>query len=161
MLNTIIQNRTGEPRRQLVAQLGREALAVVRAHCLEVARTDDPVSALAAAFALGTFVSTIPVPVVDMLLAGLLLRRFQRIPRAPFMAGMALWNNFIMAPIYATTPKVGGYALALLANRTSLVAPDLVFTRLAAGYLIIAAGLVMLSYLVAHTGFAGYRASRR
>jgi len=89
-----------------------------RGHWREMVAAEAPAGTLAAAFAIGTLISTIPVPLVDMALAAWVTRRFNAMPRAPFFGGMALANNLFMAPLYASTPRVGGLALGsyVLAN---------------------------------------------
>ena len=140
-----------------VDRIRREA----RGHLREMADSDLPAGTLAAAFAAGTLISTIPIPLVDMALAAFVMRRYARMPRAPFFTGMALTNNLVMAPLYASTPRVGGYALNVLASHTPVAAPEALLVRVLVGYLIIALSLALGSFLVANTGFHGYQAVRR
>ena len=74
---------------------------------------------------------------------------------------MALTNNLVMAPLYASTPKVGGYAIQWMAVHTSVVAPEAFLVRVAVGYLLIALGLGLGSFIVANTGFRGLKLARR
>lgn len=128
----------------------------------EMTESDLPAGTLALAFAIGTLISTIPVPLVDMALAAYVLRRFAgRLPRAPFFGGMAVANNLVMAPLYASTPRVGGLALGWLATHTPLAAPEAFLVRIFVGYLLIAAGLALGSFVLAQTGFRGYRLTQR
>jgi len=133
----------------------------VRRHWREMAESEAPSATLAATFATGTLISTIPVPLVDMALAAFVMRRFSHLPRAPFFAAMALTNNLVMAPLYASTPRVGAFALGWLAGHTPVVAPEALVVRILVGYLLVAFSLAVASFLVAHTGFAGYRVVRR
>ncbi len=133
----------------------------VRRHWREMAESEAPSATLAATFATGTLISTIPVPLVDMALAAFVMRRYSHLPRAPFFAAMALTNNLVMAPLYACTPKVGAFALGWLACHTPMVAPEALVVRILVGYLLIAFSLAAASFVVAHTGFAGYRVVRR
>jgi hypothetical protein len=96
-----------------------------------------------------------------MALAAYVTRRFDRMPRAPFFTGMAVANNLVMAPLYASTPRVGGLALGWLATHTPLAAPEAFLIRILVGYLLIALGLALCSYVLANTGFRGYQATRR
>jgi hypothetical protein len=139
-----------------------QAKAQARAMWQEMTESDAPAGTLAVAFAIGTLISTIPVPLVDMALAAYVMRRFAgRLPRAPFFGGMAVANNLIMAPLYASTPKVGGLALGWLATHTPLEAPEAFLARILVGYLLIAAGLALGSFVLAQTGFRGYHFTRR
>lgn len=127
----------------------------------ELAAAEAPAGTLAAAFAVGTLISTIPIPLVDMALAAYVTRRFDDMPRAPFFSGMALANNLVMAPLYASTPRVGGLALGWLAAHTPVAAPEAFLLRILVGYLLIALGLALGSYVLANTGFRGYQVVRR
>ena len=71
---------------------------------------EAPAGTMATAFTVGTVISTIPVPLVDMALAAYATRRYEEMPRAPFLTGMAVANNLAGWPcFYAATPKVGGW----------------------------------------------------
>lgn len=130
-------------------------------HWREMVEADAPAGTLATAFAAGTLISTIPVPLVDMALAAYVTRRYSEMPRGPFFTGMALANNLVMAPLYASTPKVGGFALGWVAGVTAWAAPDTLLVRVLVGYLLIALGLGLGAFIVASTGFRGYQATRR
>lgn len=147
--------------RQAVARRIDGFRAQARAHWREMVEAEAPAGTLATAFAAGTLISTIPVPLVDMAVAAWVTRRFDRMPRAPFFTGMAVANNLVMAPLYASTPRVGGLALGWLATHTPLAAPEAFLIRILVGYLLIAAGLALGSYVLANTGFRGYQATRR
>ena len=140
-----------------VDRIRREALA----HWREMTAAEAPAGEMATAFAAGTLVSTIPVPLVDMAIAAFIMRRFNKLPRAPFFTAMALTNNLVMAPLYASTPRVGGYAIQWMAVHTPVVAPEAFLVRVLVGYLLIALGLALGSYIVANTGFRGLKLARR
>ncbi len=55
-------------------------------HWREMVEAEAPAGDMARAFTAGTLVSTIPVPMVDMAIAAFVMRRFSRLPRAPFFA---------------------------------------------------------------------------
>jgi len=116
---------------------------------------------MATAFAAGTLISTIPVPLVDMAIAAFVMRRFTKLPRAPFFTAMALTNNIVMAPLYASTPKVGGFAIQWMAVHTPVVAPEAFVVRVLVGYVLIALGLALGSFVLANTGFRGLKLARR
>lgn len=147
--------------RQFVTRRVDGFRAQARIHWREMVEAEAPAGTLATAFAAGTLISTIPVPLVDMAVAAYVTRRFDRMPRAPFFTGMAVANNLVMAPLYASTPRVGGLALGWLATHTPLAAPEAFLIRILVGYLLIAAGLALGSYVLANTGFRGYQVARR
>lgn len=132
-----------------------------RANWREMVAAEAPTNTLATAFATGTLISTIPIPFVDMIMAAFVTRRFTEMPRAPFFTGMAVANNLVMAPLYASTPKVGALALGWLASNTALVTPDALLLRILVGYLLIALGLGLAAFVLASTGFHGLKLSRR
>jgi hypothetical protein len=143
-----------------VKQIGR-VRDEARTNWKEMVEAEAPAGTLATAFAAGTLISTIPVPLVDMALAAYVTRRFSEMPRAPFFTGMAIANNLVMAPLYASTPKVGGLALHWLSANTPIIAPEAFLLRILVGYLLIAMGLALGSFVLASTGFRGYKATRR
>jgi hypothetical protein len=150
---------TTQLKRQMTERIGR-ARTQARVHWREMVEADAPAGTLATAFAAGTLISTIPVPLIDMAIAAYVMRRFSGLPRAPFFTGMALANNLVMAPLYASTPKVGGLALGWLATHTPVAAPEAFLLRILVGYLLIALGLALGSFVLANTGFRGYQAAR-
>jgi hypothetical protein len=132
-----------------------------RVYWREMVEADAPTVVMASALAIGMLISTIPVPMLDMALAAYVMRRFSTMPRAPFFVGMAMANNLIMAPLYASTPRVGGAALGWLSLRAPMVAPEAFLLKILVGYFLIALGLGLGSFVVAHAGFYGYRLTRR
>jgi hypothetical protein len=147
--------------KQFVTKQIDRARNEARTYWREMVEAEAPTVVMALAMAIGTLVSTIPVPLVDMALATYIMRRFSTIPRAPFFVGMAVANNLIMAPLYASTPKVGGAALGWLSSNTPVVAPEAFLLKILVGYLLIALGLALGSFVLANTGFYGYRVARR
>lgn len=132
----------------------------LRGHWQQMIHAEAPVIVLAAAFAVGTLVSMVPVPVIDMMIAALVMRLLHRLPRGPIVAAMALWNSFIMAPLYATSPRVGGVVLDNAASHTHLAVPNTLLPRLVVGNVAIALGLAVVSFLLAATFFAVLRWQR-
>ena len=96
-----------------------------------------------------------------MAIAAFVMRRFSKLPRAPFFTAMALTNNLVMAPLYASTPRVGSYAIQWMALHTPVVAPEAFLVRVLVGYVLIALGLALGSFIVANTGFRGLKLARR
>ena len=153
-------NKSNQMKQFVGSQIDR-ARCEVRNNWREMVAAEEPAGTMAKAFAGGTLVSTIPVPLVDMALAAYITRRFTQMPRAPFFAGMAVANNLVMAPLYASTPKVGGVALNWLAGHASVNAPEALLVRILVGYLLIALGMALASFVLAGTGFRGYQMARR
>jgi len=74
---------------------------------------------------------------------------------------LAITNNLVMAPLYAATPKLGTLAIGWMALHTPVALPEALALRVLVGYLMIAAGLGLGSFIVANTGFRGYQRTRR
>ena len=140
-----------------VDRIRREALS----HWRKMTAAEAPAGEMATAFAAGTLVSTIPLPLLDMAIAAFIMRRYDRLPRAPFFTAMALTNNLVMAPLYASTPKVGGFAIHWMAVHTPVVAPEAFVVRVLVGYVLIALGMALGSFVLANTGFRGLKLARR
>jgi hypothetical protein len=152
MLNTTMIKETAT--RRVV-----RATDELKAQWREMIQAEAPVLVLAAAFAVGTLVSMVPVPVVDMMIAALVMRLMHRLPRGPIMAAMAMWNSFIMAPVYATSPKVGGRVIAE-ASAHSVAMPDALAVQVVVGMVLIALGMALASFVLSATFFATVRRGR-
>lgn len=127
----------------------------LRALWLEMMRSDVPALILAISFAVGTLVSMVPIPVVDMLVAGLVMRALHRLPRGPIVAAMAIWNSVIMAPVYATSPRVGGLVLTTAAAHSNRLGPtDALLPRIIVGNVAIAIAMAGFSFLAAAVVFS-------
>lgn len=97
------------------------------------------------AFGLGTLMSLNPVPVLDMVLAMLLLRLVPRLPRAPYMAAMATWNSFVMAPLYASMPGVGRLVMSTAPVAAAVEPSSGLLLSTLAGGVVISVVLVVVS----------------
>lgn len=135
--------------KHFLANRFRESIKTFRGQWLEMIRADAPVLVLAGAFTVGTLVSMVPIPVVDMLLAGLVMRRLDRLPRGPIVVAMAFWNNLIMAPVYASCPRVGGMVIATTASHSHWQPADAVLLQIVVGSVAIVIGLTLFSFLLA------------
>jgi uncharacterized protein (DUF2062 family) len=58
---------------------------------------------VAGSFALGTVISLLPVPGVDVVLISLLAVAFKSLHRGALLAALGVWNMFVVAPLYALT----------------------------------------------------------
>lgn len=114
----------------------------------ELTALNEKPMTLGVAFALGTLMSLNPLPVVDMVLALALLKLVPRLPRAPYLAAMAMWNSLVMAPVYAAMPRVGRLVVGSAPVATN---HDSFIVHTAAGAAILSTLLVMLSFLTATT----------
>ncbi|GJM41449.1 MAG: hypothetical protein DHS20C20_17310 [Ardenticatenaceae bacterium] len=69
---------------------------------------DTSVQNQAMGFALGTFISLLPTPGVNMALA-LLLASWFRLHKATVLLSLAIWNVFVTAPFFALSYRLGNW----------------------------------------------------
>ena len=114
--------------------------------------TDAPPHTLALSFALGTLISLAPTPGLNTILTLLLMNFFRHLPRVGIMAAMAVWNVFVVTPMYALGYRLGLFLFGdtVIAQPTSPVLAQL--SSLSRGFflgnLIIAIVFASLCYLV-------------
>lgn len=146
-------------RRKLIAHLTR-ITSDFRAECQHMTRGEAKVVVLATAFSVGTLVSMVPIPVLDMMLAALVMRLLHRLPRGPIFAAMAVWNNMVMAPLYATSPRLGGGLISTVSAHSSLRISDAILPRVLIGNAAMACVLVAFSFVCALAVFSIMRFQR-
>ncbi|NKQ37511.1 MAG: DUF2062 domain-containing protein [Chloroflexi bacterium] len=105
--------------------------------------------ALALAFSLGTLISLLPTPGLNLALIALLTAVCKRIHKGALVAAMGVWNIFVITPMYVLGHQVG----TLLVGDTAVL-PPLPFGRFAdlgaaffVGNLIVAVTVTAVSYL--------------
>ncbi|MCP4428001.1 MAG: DUF2062 domain-containing protein [Chloroflexi bacterium] len=126
----------------------------------ELARSNDSPRRLALAFAIGAFISLLPLPGLDLALMTVLAAWFKQLNRAALYAAAAVWNSFVVAPFYALSHQVGGFIF-----QTGRV-PEIPFSgqtgllvqRFLLGNLVVAFSVTAVSFLIVQTGLTLYRA---
>ncbi len=116
---------------------------------------------LAAAFALGAFISVLPIPGVDLMVTTLLAAWFKQLNRAALYAAAVVWNTFVVAPFYILSRQVGGFLFQTgyipeltLGGQASALAQ-----RFLVGNLVVAVLVTAVSFLTVQSGLTLYRAS--
>ncbi len=135
------------------AQLKQEFLAMMQ--------TDASPQQLAKGFAVGTFISILPIPGLDFLLATLILAIFKQLNKMAIFAAFAVWNTLVVAPIYVLCGKLG----ALLFTLRPMLAFDLVFGTyvnetvkyFVVGNLVMTLTLTAVSYILVQTAVARHQ----
>lgn len=120
-----------------------------------------PAKQLAAAFALGTLISFIPVPVLDSLLVGLVLTRGKQINRAAIFIARLVWNDFLVYPLFGPGYRLGSALVAPLTNGPQPILGGSAVTAalsILAATLILAAAAASAGYLLFLLGLRLYRA---
>ena len=67
---------------------------------------------IAAAFALGTLISVLPTPGLNIALASGLTMLFKSLNRVGLFAAIGVWNAIVVAPLYALSYRVGDWLFA-------------------------------------------------
>ncbi len=126
------------------------ALSQLRQQSLEMRRGLDAPLALAAAFALGTLTSFLPLPIFDSLLAVGLAFKFARLNKGAIFLARAVWNDLLVVPLYAPGFKVGQWLVGSLLN------PEIVQEMIPTHFIWIGSfllGTAILAVLAASAGF--------
>lgn len=70
-------------------------------------QADAAPSELARAFALGTFISLLPTPGLNMVLTAVIAATCKGIHRGALLASLGVWNALVLAPIYTLGYQLG------------------------------------------------------
>ena len=107
---------------------------------------------IALSFAVGTFISVLPIPGIDLALIALLGSLFKQLNRTGMLAAVAVWNTFVVAPLYILSQKIGS-SLPLLSDQ-SLVIGFLV------GNFLLAVVVTAVSYIIVQIGVGRYQTQK-
>jgi hypothetical protein len=118
----------------------------------ELVQTNASPQRIALAFAVGTFISVLPTPGLNLVLVTLLTSLFKQLNRAGLLAAIAVWNAVVVAPIYALSHKVG--ASLPVFSEQNLAVGFLV------GNLLLAVVITAVSYLIVQAGIGRYQTQK-
>lgn len=107
---------------------------------------------IALAFAVGTFISVLPIPGIDLALIMVLASLFKQLNRTGMLAAVAVWNTFVVAPLYVLSHKIGS-SLPILSEQ-SLAIEFLV------GNLLLAMVITAVSYFIVQVGIGRYQTQK-
>ena len=96
--------------RELTDKLHQKAVQELR----DLAVANEAPAVLARAFALGTMLSFVPVPILDTLLVLFILSRYKHVNRPALLAARVLWNDLVVLPLYVPAVHLGRYVVASL-----------------------------------------------
>ncbi|MCB9422317.1 MAG: DUF2062 domain-containing protein [Ardenticatenaceae bacterium] len=122
---------------------------MLKTHWQELIQLDASAQNIALAFAVGTFISVLPIPGIDLALVTLLASLFKQLNRTAMIAALAVWNTFVVAPIYVLSHKVGA-SLPLLADKNLVIG-------FLAGNLLLAVVITAVSYLIVQASIERYQ----
>lgn len=92
---------------QVIHKTKSLSFAKLAAQAKALAHADASPAQLAQGFALGTFISILPTPGLNILLATALLGMFKELNRMALFAALTFWNTLVVAPLYALSSKLG------------------------------------------------------
>lgn len=130
----------------VVRPIRTRILSLWQGTCSDLGTLADPAQparALALAFATGTLLGFLPVPVLDSLVLAFLLARSRRLSRPAVLAGKMVWNELLVLPLYGPALRLGDRLVSGTA-----VQP----LGLAGQALDFAVGLLLLALLAAAAG---------
>ncbi len=126
--------------------------AKLRGHIDEIIKTKMSPHSIALGFSLGTFISIIPTPGINLLLGLLVVALFPKISKYAVLVGILFWNPLISAPLYPLAYEVGDrFFGAMSIEQYQLVFLNTIYNftrRFLVGVIIIAASVAVLSYPV-------------
>lgn len=125
----------------------------------EMAQTNASPQKVALAFAVGTFISILPTPGLNLALVTLLASLFKQLNRPGLLAAVAIWNAFVVAPIYALSHKVGSLVSTLLTLSFESASQNLAIGFLM-GNLLLAVVITAVSYFIVQVGIGRYQTQK-
>ncbi len=126
------------------------AKSFIREQRQSLLETTAAPSRLAFAFALGTFSAFLPVIILDSLLVMALLARFRQVNKAAVFAARAVWNDFVVVPLYASGFKMCGVLLGRVGVETAVSPTQQTILTFVVGYLLLTLLAVTLSFGLAY-----------
>lgn len=78
---------------------------------------------LGLAFAIGTFISILPTPGFNFVLASMLLAKWHTLHRAALFASLGVWNMFVVAPLYTLSFQFGRWLFGTPMGDASPLSP--------------------------------------
>ena len=82
-------------------------LTFIKDHLFEILETKTTPHSIASGFAIGTFISILPLPGFNILIATALVLMFKRISKIAIFVAMAIWNPITLIPVYYSSYQLG------------------------------------------------------
>lgn len=130
---------------------------ILKQHRQELTQLNASPHNIALAFAVGTFISVLPIPGIDLALITLLASLFKQLNRAGMLAAAAVWNTFVVAPIYVLSHKVGSVLTASLPIIPQQQENPNFFFGFLVGNVLLATFITGLSFLIVQAGMTRYK----
>jgi uncharacterized protein (DUF2062 family) len=158
-----LKERIQEKLSQLTIARLRQMPQEVRGQWEELLQTDATPGSVAGAFAAGTFISTLPVPMLELVVFLVVSRVVPKPKRLPMIAAQTMWNTLTMAPLYLLSPKIGHAVVEAASTRGVISAAPANggwLVGVVAGNLVLGLLLTAASYVIVRLGYAYCLAQR-
>lgn len=110
---------------------------------------------LGLAFALGTFISILPTPGLNFLIASLMLSKWRHLHKAAMIASLGIWNTLVVAPLYTLSFHLGrwlfGSSLSGASGVSLFEEPLLWVQGFLVGNVVMAVATAVICYFVVKT----------
>lgn len=107
------------------------------------------------AFAIGTFISILPTPGFNFVLASFLLTKWRHLHRAAMFLSLAVWNTLVVAPLYTISMKLGnwffGTSFTDSVTLSFIETPLLLIQGFLVGNVVTALGTAVICYALVNT----------
>ncbi len=140
----------------------------LRPHIQKVFSAQASPHEIALGFAVGTFVELLPVFGVKTLLSLLLARMIKRINRPAMFGAVAMWNSFLILPIYGLSYQLGATLFGAPACNAPLTVPKPLYSGMDCfalvflpGLLVVAVAITVFTYVALRLLLAGYQRRRQ
>lgn len=107
--------------------------------------TESP-SKLALAFAVGTVTAFLPLIVIDTFLTLFILARFRQLNKVAVFGARAVWNDFVVVPLYVPGFKLGQFLLEGLLGETAVAPTTKIALTFVLGNGLLGLGAVVVSF---------------
>lgn len=106
---------------------------------------------IALGFAIGTFISILPSPGINLLVGLLIVLLFKRINKVSLFGALFFWNSIVLIPVYIASYHIGNMIFSSASVvRYNIVVADIIYNfsrRFLIGNVILAILISILSYL--------------
>jgi len=124
----------------------------IKKHFHEVMKEQKSSHSIAFGFAIGTFITILPTPGFNILMAFLIALVYEKVNKISLFFSLAIWNPFTLIPMYALSLKIGNLLFGPLAVvEYDLSFFDMVFNysrRFLIGNVILATFTALASYFI-------------
>ena len=121
--------------------------------------TESP-ARLALAFAVGTLTAFLPLIIIDTFLTLFILARFRQLNKVAVFGARAVWNDFVVVPLYVPGFKLGHFLLERILGATAIAPSSKIALTLILGNGLLALTAVMLSFGLVYFAANRYQLNR-